>query len=144
MLSNPVISEKCREWQAALSELRSKKVVQVDEKFRDMAPEKTPGMVRFRSNFATIAEAKTGLTEAIRGLRDLRQQPLAKVHEYIEAVEAKMKKLDFSVLKESDQPVTEARYRELIAAAEVEVRPALGSTDRFAERFFKADHFTRA
>jgi hypothetical protein len=121
ILANPVISDKCRQWQADLSELRGKKVVEVDQKFRDMSKDQMPAMVSFRSNFATLAEAKAGLTEAIRTLRDMRHRPLSAIHAFIEKTEARMKALDFTVMKESAEAVSESRYLEIISQPEVKI-----------------------
>jgi hypothetical protein len=143
-LSAPVIAEKCTEWTAALSELRSKKAYEGGAKSRDMADERLPRMVTFSSNFETIIEAREGLLSAIRTLRDMRQRPLSEIHAFIERTEAAMRKFDFGIMKESKTPVSERAYLEQIAGPEIERRPPDGSTDKFAERFFRSSGLTRA
>lgn len=120
VLNAPVIAEKSIEWQAALGELRSKKVVTGSTKHRNMADDRMPRMVNYRSNLETLATAKTQLLEAIRVLRDMRTHPLSEVHAFIEKVETQMKQLDFSEMKESLAPVSESRYIEIISNPEVQ------------------------
>lgn len=138
MLTNPVISAKCLEWQRDLSALRGQKIVECVERFADMRSDRTPQMVKYRSNHPTIAAAKETLGPAIRELREMRGSPLSAIYQFIESIEAKLKNLDFSALTEAAEPVSETVFSQIIAEPELEVRPARGSTDRFAERFFRA------
>lgn len=121
ILSGPVIVEKVTEWQASLSELREKRVVKVDEKFTNFAAEQMPHLVKYSSNFAALAEAKSGLLTAIKTLREMRHRPLSEIHAFVENIESKMKKLDFSALVEASEPVTEQRYHEIISGPDVKV-----------------------
>ena len=91
------------------------------QKFTDMSQDKMPRLVRYRSNFETIATAKGIFGEGIRQLREKRQKSLAEVHAYIDEIEAKLKQLDFSVLSESKEAVTETVYQQIISAPDVEV-----------------------
>jgi hypothetical protein len=122
MLSGPVISAKSLEWQTELSGLRGHKIVETVERFADMRKERTPVMVKYRSNFATISEAKEILGPAIRELREMRQKPLSLVHAFIEKVETKLRGLDLDALAESKEPVSESTYAQIIAAPDVQVQ----------------------
>lgn len=120
MLSNPVISAKVIEWQAALAELRTKRAIEVDRRYRDMGNEKLPSMVKVHSNFAALAVAKAGLLDAIKALRDMTRRPLSEVHAFIEKTEAKMRSLDLTEMKE-EEAMTETRLSELIANPDVQI-----------------------
>lgn len=137
ILSGPIIAAKCTAWQTDLAALRGQKIVECVERFADMRKEHTPQMVKYRSNFQTIEDAKNTLTAAIRTLREMRSRPLAEIHQYIEATEQKLKKLDFGVLAEAKEPVTETAYASIIEQQETLRRPERGSRGHIVERFFR-------
>lgn len=120
MLNGPTIAERVTQWQAALAELRTKKAIEVDRRYRDMSSEKLPSMVKVSSNFAILAMAKEGLLGAIKTLRCMSMRPLSEVNAFIEATETKMRALDLGEMK-SEEAMTETRLSELISSPDVQI-----------------------
>ena len=134
MLNADIIFSKLQEWQEELSGLRFQKIVEKVDEFTDMASANVTHQVKIRSNFDVIAAAKKGLLEAIPVLRDMRTEPLSAVRRFIQETEAKLSKLDLTILKEMNDFMPESRYLELIKQPDMIVRPAPGSV---AERIYR-------
>jgi hypothetical protein len=116
-LNVPVIFEKASTWQADLSALRTKKIVEATERWSN--PE-LGRRVRYKSNFAVIVVAKERLSSAIRELREMRTKSLTEVFEFIKTTELALQSIDFTLLGDETE-VSEARFVEISAEPEVRV-----------------------
>jgi hypothetical protein len=135
-LTVPVIADKAEKWQKDLSALQGQRLVEQIETFRDKGNDKLPKLVRFKSNFAVINEAREALTAAIRELRAMRTRPLPEIWTFIEAQEARLRLFDFGVLVEAAQPVPESTFAQLAEGPEMLIRPKDGEIARAFEIYF--------
>ena len=108
-LSGPVIFEKVGEWQNDLFLLRSKKIVESTERWSN--PE-TGRRVRYKSNLLVIDQAKEKLSNAIGKLREMRLEPLSKIHEFITMMETGLQGIDFTIMGK-EQEVSEWQYQDI-------------------------------
>ncbi len=144
VLNAPVIAETIRRWHGELNALGGERVVEIDEKLIDLVDDRMPKSFRLRSNLAAITEAREALLDAIRTLKEMNLRSLSEVSSFIEAIEARMQKMDLTKLATAAEAISEAAFHDIISRPDVEVRPAPGSTNRIYERFFRADKFQRA